>query len=164
MHPTIDSAPFGAPALVYLWCKLSVRICSPLCLYLSIAASQMVLTSTQGQKYWHSIWTKDEIMCAWLLLIVCVCCHFVVCGRADAFGFFILMTAVTNRHKQAVHIYYLTVLKSEVWNGCTGSKAIFLQDLEILWPSPAFRQCLHALEYPLHYYMHWSIPLHCYMH
>lgn len=99
-------------------------------------------------------------LCAWLLLIVCVCCHFVVYGRADAFGFFFFMTAVTNRHKQAVNEFW----SPEVWNDCTRSKTIFLQDLEILWPFPAFRQCLHALEYSLHYYMPWSTPLHYCMH
>lgn len=159
MHPTIDSAPFGAPTLVCLWCELLVRICSPLCLYLSSAASQMALTSTQGQKYWHNIWTKDEIMCLALAHCLCVlpfCCLW----KGRCIWFFFLMTAVTNRHKQAVNEFW----SPEVWNDCTRSKAIFLQDLKILWPFPAFRQCLHALEYSLHYYMPWSTPLHYCMH
>lgn len=80
--------------------------------------------------------------------------------------------------QQPVHIYYLTVLKSEVWNSHAGPKTIFLQNLEVLWPFLVFRQRLHALEYPptllhvleyspalpraleypLHFYMPWSIP------
>ena len=82
-------------------------------------------------------------LCAWLLLIVCVCCHFVVYGRADAFVFF-FMTAVTNRHKQAVNEFWSQ--KSEMI--VQGQRQSFCRISRCSGPF----QLLDSV------YIHWSIP------
>lgn len=110
---------------------------------LSSAASQMALTSTQGQKYWHNIWTKDEIMCLALAHCLCVlpfCCLWK--GRCICFFFF--MTAVTNRHKQAVNEFWSQ--KSEMI--VQGQRQSFCRISRFSGPF----QLLDSV------YMHWSIP------
>lgn len=108
-------------------------------------------------------------LCAWLLLIVCVCCHFVVYGRADAFVVVVVFNDCCNKSPQTTCAYllsYSSEVRSLKWlyrakgNISAGSRdsltlSSFSTASACTGVSPAL---LHALEYPLHYCMHWTTP------
>lgn len=138
-----------------MWCELSVRIYLSLCLYLSIAASQMVLTSTQGQKHWHNIWTKDEIMCLALLIVCVAILLFIEEGQMHSFFNHCCSIATS---KQCIFIVL------QFW-GQKSEMVLWIEgDLSAgprgLWPSPAFRRRLYALEHCPALLSHQFQPLH----
>ena len=93
--------------------------------------------------------------CAWLfahsLCVLAVWLFIAECQMSSS------LNHLCNKLPQTIlsaHIYHLTVLKSEVWSGLPGWKAILLQDLEVLWPFLAFRRCLHPLEHRPALFLH----------